>query len=549
MHQCKRSNLTETRQLPALCFLRTGKIKYTQTTMTAAQSASLAGALVARFLRSNNYTQTLDIFIREAGLSPDVGQTTGKDDSGDNTWTIEGVLEEKKTYDKSINFERHGNEGKGNNAWSVPGKCHLSRLMEKRIKRTHDMQAPSKPTIVPTPSASNLLVASVEKWQRLSSSHGTEQQSSYIVATGADRQLHLFKAAEGNALVRSFSRQSDSPILSYSPVRKGEYLFMTNMSGQLILQRGTEVLGRRKDHSKYAIQVVTYEAPNTEKVLVATAAWDSKISVYEFDIPREGEPEAVITMDEPVGYINLLTNPEAMLFVKHVDLERTVLLVSRQDSSHLHYYQVDSLTRNPTESTDTNPQECKLLGKQNLAPHSNTWVAFSPSGLALSPHDPGLLAVATSSLPHMKVMIVRLLFPPAESFDGNNDAQPEEPPAAPETQATQAFAVLALQNREDAAILVQANTFAPQTAYSTPQVAWRPDGSGVWVNGDDGVVRGIEVKTGKIAAMLTRGHDVGCKVRTIWAGWVEVLKDGGEVGVEEWVVSGGFDKRLIVWKR
>ena len=42
---------------------------------------------------------------------------------------------------------------------------------------------------------------------------------------------------------------------------------------------------------------------------------------------------------------------------------------------------------------------------------------------------------------------------------------------------------------------------------------------------------------------------VSRKVRTIWAGWVEVLKDGGEVGVEEWVVSGGFDKRLIVWKR
>lgn len=409
------------------------------------------------------------------------------------------------------------------------------------------MEAPSKPTIVPTPSASNLLAASVEKWQRPSSSHGTEQ-SSYIVATGADRQLHLFKAAEGNALVRSFSGQSDSPILSYAPVRKGKYLLMTNMSGQLILQRGTEVLGRRKDHSKYAVQVVAYEVPDTDKVLVATAAWDSKICVYEFDIPREGDAEANVTMDEPVGYINLITNPEAMLFVKHVDLGRTVLLVSRRDSTHLHYYQVDLLTRNSAASTATNPHECKLLGKQNLAPHSNTWVAFSPSGLALSPHDPGLLAVATSSLPHMKVMIVRLLFPSAENFD-DIDAQPEHPPAEPETQAAQAFAALALQNREDAAILVQANTFAPQTAYSTPQVAWRPDGSGVWVNGDDGVVRGIEAKTGKVAAMLTHGHEVGCKVRTIWAGWVEVLKDGGEVGVEEWVVSGGFDKRLVVWKR
>lgn len=408
------------------------------------------------------------------------------------------------------------------------------------------MAAPSKPTIVPTPSASNILTASVEKWQKPSSSHGVEQMS-YIAATGADRQLHLFKTAEGNSLVRSFSGQSDSPILSYSLVRSGRYLFMTNMSGQLILQRGTEVLGRRKDHSKYGIQVVTYEVSGKDKVLVATAAWDSKICLYEVDIPKERDEEAAVTVNEPIGYINLITNPEAMLFVKHADLDRIVLLVSRRDSTHLHYYQVDSSLRGSTASTATIPYECKLLGKQNLAPHSNTWVAFSPAGLALSPHDPGLLAVATSSLPHMKVIIVRLLFPPAERFDGN-DAQPEQQPAEPETQATQALAALTLQNREDSAILVQANTFAPQTAYSTPQIVWRPDGSGVWVNGDDGVVRGIETKTGKIVATLTHGHDVGCKVRTIWAGWVEALRDEGKVDIEEWVVSGGFDKRLIVWK-
>lgn len=396
---------------------------------------------------------------------------------------------------------------------------------------------------MPTPSASNILTASVGKWQKPNSnSHGAEQ-ASCIAATGADRQLHLFNTAEGNSLVRSFSGQSDSPILSYSLVRDGRYLFITNMSGQLILQRGTEVLGRRKDHSKYAIQVVTYEMPGKNKVLVATAAWDSKICLYEVDIPRDRDEEAAVTINEPIGYINLITNPEAMLFVKHADLDRIILLVSRRDSTHLHYYQVDSSSLGDA-SAPTSPSECKLLGKQNLAPHSNTWVAFSPAGIALNPHDPGLLAVATSSLPHMKVIIVRLLFPPAEKFDGN-DAQPQQ---QPETQATQAMAALALQNREDAAILVQANTFAPQTAYSTPQIVWRPDGSGVWVNGDDGVVRGIEAKTGKVVTMLTHGHDVGCKVRTIWAGWVEVPKDEGKIDIEEWVVSGGFDKRLIVWK-
>ena len=98
---------------------------------------------------------------------------------------------------------------------------------------------------------------------------------------------------------------------------------------------------------------------------------------------------------------------------------------------------------------------------------------------------------------------------------------------------------------------------APQTPYSTPQVVWRPGGSGVWVNGDDGVVRGVEVMTGKVIALL-KGHEPGTKVRSLWAGMVSVTeedRDGVEEGgraertrEEEWLVSGGFDKRVLVWK-
>ena len=374
-----------------------------------------------------------------------------------------------------------------------------------------------------------------------------EDGGAYLVATGADRQLHLFATAAGNHIVKSFSSLSDSPILSYTTVRNGRYVLLTNMSGQLLLQRGTETLDCRKDHAKYAVKVIAHEDGDSEDgnthVWVATAGWDSKIVLYRLSVPNEG-PEitggggGAVTLGEPAAYISLASNPESMLFARHIDTGELILLVSRRDSTHLYYYQVNS-TNAPT------PYECPLLGTQNLAPHSNAWVAFSPSCLALSPDDPGLLAVAASTTPHMKVLLVRLLFPSQSESSDHSDRDGTEPRA---TQATQALAALSLQNKEDAAILIQANTFAPQTAYSTPQVVWRPDGSGVWVNGDDGVIRGIERRTGKVAVMLKDGHDTGYKVRSIWAGWVDVVKDGGEVVREEWLVSGGFDKKLIVWK-
>jgi hypothetical protein len=70
-------------------------------------------------------------------------------------------------------------------------------------------------------------------------------------------------------------------------------------------------------------------------------------------------------------------------------------------------------------------------------------------------------------------------------------------------------------------------------------MGWRPDGSGVWVNSDDGVVRGVEVKTGKVRVSL-KVCERGEKVRTLWAG---IVDDVGEV-----VITGGFDKSLKMWR-
>ena len=309
------------------------------------------------------------------------------------------------------------------------------------------------------------------------------------------------------------------------------------MSGKLLLQHGPRTLDSRKDHAKYAVKVVTHhDKTDPSKWWVATAGWDATVLLYCLNIQESNASS--LKIGNPVARIKLVSNPESILFVSHVDTNELLLLVSRRDSTSIHYYEVEAADAPADEA----PREARLLGQQNLAPHSNTWVAFSPAHMALSPNDPGLLAVATSTMPHMKVMIVRLLFPSAKVETDSSTTVDQI------TQASQAMASLAIQNREDAAILVQANTFASQTAYATPQLAWRPDGSGVWVNGEDGVVRGVETKTGKVVALLKGGHEPGCKVRTVWSGYVDVPQEGGKTVREEWVISGAFDKRVVVWK-
>ncbi|KAA6415414.1 MAG: hypothetical protein FRX48_00129 [Lasallia pustulata] len=460
--------------------------------------------IVARFLKANHYGDTLEAFIKEAGLPPDAG-TLNKGDL-----TIEKILEEKKIFDLSIRFEKFGDgDALG---WTLP--------------------APSTPFAVSTlPTSTNLLHVSVESYVE----EGSDRIAQVLIVTGADRRFNLLSPDSAMTLLKSDHSLHDSPILSCA-VLGNKYLtsVTTSMSGQVILYdhvRG-KVLEERRDHRKYVVKVATWEGRHG--TWVTTAGWDAKVLLYRVSLNDVGE---ALALGPPVASISLPTNPEAVLFVKHPDEDTPILIVTRRDSTSLHYYRLPSLATT-TESVSS-PAELQLIGRQNLAPHSNAWIAFSPSSIAISPIDPTLLAVATSAVPHMKLIIARLLVPPL----GTIERSPTHP--QPATQAAQARADLAVQDKEDAAILIHASTLAPQTPYSTPQVCWRPDGSGIWVNGDDGALRGVEAKTGKIIVVLKGGHEIGSKIRSIWAGLVVGSDDGAR---EEWVVSGGFDRRLVVWK-
>jgi WD40 repeat protein len=332
----------------------------------------------------------------------------------------------------------------------------------------------------------------------------------------------------------------DSPILSLTVIKQ-RYIVFTCMSGRTVFYdtiKGSTV-AQRKDHSKYVVQVAKHEDEDENGIWLATAGWDGKVLLYHTTISRDG----ILELHDLIASIPQLTSPEGILFVRNPSDGKLYLIVTRRDSSFLYYYQVPSPTTTPST-------EVLLAGRQNLAPHSNAWVAFTPSAIAPHPSDSTLIAVATSSVPHMKLLIVRLLFPSPDS-DTATSTVPR--PSATSlldvvtdathlTAASQGRAALVLQEREAAAISIHATTMATQTQYSTPALAWRPDSSGVWVNSDDGVVRGIEVSTGKVVGKLDGGHEPGSKIRCLYAGYVGEGEERREV-----LVSGGFDQRLLAW--
>lgn len=363
------------------------------------------------------HVQTLNSFIKEAGLPSNIGA------SSDEKVTIETVLQEKKTFDLSLSFEKLGVNDK-DREWTT--------------------EAPANPkTVGSIPNRSNILSVSVlDLLLPLASSI-----RSYVVITTADRQLHLMDPSTPEiSLTCSYSNFQDSPSLDIVAI-SSQHLLVASMSGKLTLfdlALGTST-DERRDHSKYLVKLATWT--NGDTTLVASAGWDAKIYLYQIDVradsPRLGDPVATLT---------LASIPETMAFITSPETGTSLLIVARRDSTFLYYYSVP-----PADASVVT-----LLGKQNLAPHSNAWVAFTPADIQICPTDPYKVAIATSSTPHMKLLIVKLLVPPSQSSSQETDTSVQA--AEPATQASQARAELIVADQEERAISISANTLAPQTS-------------------------------------------------------------------------------------
>ncbi|KAI9866386.1 MAG: hypothetical protein M1813_001508 [Trichoglossum hirsutum] len=459
--------------------------------------------LVARFLKDNGYRETLPVFLAESGVPLDVVERPGG-------FTIEDVLEERKLFELASRFGKvgvsggEGEEGGEVAGWAVP--------------------APSIPTRIETLSAPTANILHISLLHLLSTTSATTTTPTLLL-TRAPSQMHLLSPNEPHHPFPATNNHPftphDSPVLATALLRN-RWLLSTSMSGQLAvsdLVGGGGVVGRRHDHRKFAVGIAVRDGGEGEGVWVATAGWDGRVFVYCMEFTGEdvgaGEQRQPV-LNPPLNNINLPSNPLSLLFIPHPTsaTNTPLLLLSRTDSTLLYYY-----TILPTPA---------LLGTQPLTPHTNSTSAFSPSAIGLRPpiakdiSSAPIVAVATSHVPYQKLIIARLLIPPPQTATAT---------ATPIPSAT--VAELA------SAILLHVTTHSPQSPYSTPQLAWRPEGNGIWVSGDDGVIRGIDVVTGKVAAALGGAHEEGARIRALWAGCV----DG-----EERMVSGGFDGRAVVWR-
>ncbi|RCK55994.1 hypothetical protein Cantr_05494 [Candida viswanathii] len=139
---------------------------------------------------------------------------------------------------------------------------------------------------------------------------------------------------------------------------------------------------------------------------------------------------------------------------------------------------------------------------------------FSPRFITIHNAAVPLVAVATSHEPFMRLIIVPI-------FDVST--------ATP------------IKRNQ---IIKNLNTMSPQDKYSQPIISWRlckeedEKASGLWVMGDDGVIRGVDIIDDKAAIELKDGHQGKIKdfITFIDANGVEKL------------VTSGIDREIVEWE-
>ncbi|ODV97608.1 hypothetical protein PACTADRAFT_47496 [Pachysolen tannophilus NRRL Y-2460] len=278
---------------------------------------------------------------------------------------------------------------------------------------------------------------------------------------------------------------------------------------------------------------------NDEEYYLCSIGWDFKVKVHKLNV-KNGTWEVI-------GYNRLLTNGtcmETFWFPTFNNIKYPLIIVGRLDSSLLSYFIIDERDKKLI-------QICSLsLNDSEFNNHS-----FHPTSMVITKttdNNKFLITVGTNHIPYMR--IITILLPDIQELINENPIISNEQNSIIMADISKKLSQIALTSSNEQSFanassipiirnitVSNLNSLSPQDKYSNGIIISRSSlgKNGIYIAGDDGKIRGLDLKDGHIIELKGKTHEGRMKSMLL-----------GEIdGIGEIIVScGAIDKTIKIWE-
>lgn len=459
--------------------------------------------LVAHFLKENNYVDTLDQFEKEHGKQI-VPNALNEVES------LELIVEDRLNFNLLQDRLKNTSIDTGIYGELPVG---LKQLVSERFE-SWPVPYPHVPHALDTKS---LIISSAYDPYNGSVYFSSNDSKIIIVKDGVVVKTERFLEIVKKVLVVDETRVA-----------------LIGMSGTMYLKRSgsLELVSEFSTGSRFIVDAQHIKYKGVDYIVLL--AWNNVLKLFKID---NGKDNGNDQSEQSKLVSEMKLNQQGTCFSVVEYQGQLVLVLGKLESTLLEVY---------TLQDDT---EFQLRYKISINDAEFTASSFSPRCIIVTPsRDLGtvpLIAVATSHEPYMRIIVVSLIEFGAASSASNSISRNQ--------------------------IVRNFNTLAPQDKFSQPKIAWRlekgrenegknenqkenenvdrkreRDVCGLWVMGDDGVMRGLDVVESKVVVELKR-EDLAKQNSIGHSGKIrEFITYIDEKGGEN-VISAGLDRQIIRW--
>lgn len=486
-------------------------------------------ALIAHYLRDHKYSATLAAFEQELGLRFNPNTPLNSDES------LDAIIADR------VNFQEiESNAAADDEINKLDTIVHSDAVKDKHIQLPMwSLKYPDSKEVISLGTMSALIITSAYFQSFVD---GKEYNMGLFVTN--TKYLIIFDIDANEVVLAKmdpFGNKQQVKIVA--GVHGTNYIVLCDMDGNLASVKLTKsedewqlspVSQSLKLHRRLItdFKFFSFKDPEMPELMgyFASIGWDSRVTFGRVITDSTMGAESVPVFQN-IGEYKLFTNPTCVLITQDKGTTLPVLIVGRLDSSLLTLFTITSHTAgNLVEFAKLS------LNDAQFSSHSFQPMAIAEISNVSSSSTDGatIITVATNHVPYMR--LITLVVPSIrEVLKSDNTLQSLYEANKDTTESFHSKAPV-LRNY----IFSNFNSLSPQDKYSNAIILSRPNCSGVWIPGDDGKLRGFDLKTGNVVETLDSNDG---RAKSSFIG-----NYGPNGNMETIVVCGAVDKKIVIWK-